>query len=325
MAISASLGVAITADIRSFKEGTEEAERKTKKLKRAFYEASQSTKDMQRIGVPALSALSAGFSAASSSSDGFNTSMAAVASSMLASFASGGPVGLALAATSTAIGVIVSALGRAKREGDLAAEAIKRSRDELAKEADVIDKQLITSYAKLQEVKTGGAVKASDILRGVARADQVAQYEGRLSSMQRVMDEKKAARDAAWLEYSTRGLGSFAKMDKLNREYWEAARAVAIAATNLARVNQNISQEDEAEARAAALKGNLGQFPAQMQPEWSTSRGRIGTVTERARTTFQWPWEGTQSSLLTIEDILRQSLDTAKDMNRKLGEPARAR
>lgn len=122
----------MTRDMKRVQRETDRVGQSAKGTSRSMLDAGAAGSKMASITGAGLSSMAAGFSAASASAENLATTGISVASSLAAAFAAGGPVGLGIAALTTAAGFLFSSITGG---ADESAEALKRMREEAEKGA----------------------------------------------------------------------------------------------------------------------------------------------------------------------------------------------
>lgn len=101
---------------RQIRKGTEEANTGLKSFTDRWLKLDGDFKRVASVGISAMSSINAGIATANATGENMGRTLLSAGASIAAGFAAGGPVGGALAVTSSAIGLIVSKFGEAERE-----------------------------------------------------------------------------------------------------------------------------------------------------------------------------------------------------------------
>lgn len=107
-------------------KGVQSADASTKSFGQRWLKLDGDFKSVAKVGVMSMNAISAGITTANADSENMGRSLLSAATNIASGFATGGPVGGALAATAAAVGLIANQFGQADREAKTLAMSIDK-------------------------------------------------------------------------------------------------------------------------------------------------------------------------------------------------------
>lgn len=219
MTIARTISVNWKADTSGFESGLIRMEKTSKRAEKSIFQVAKESGKLASVAGAAFSSMSAGIGIATASAESLNGAMISAGAAMAASFAAGGPIGLAIAGVSALVGwfsrtdeeaekaakTIREKFTKAVEDQHKALEKIRREREDLTalKRARALG---IPDDIALADIKRGREVQEARASQASARKDfedLLTDYDKRLierfgmDTFRRSLDEEQSDRSKA--------------------------------------------------------------------------------------------------------------------------------
>lgn len=231
MAIARTVSVFFKALTGNYEAGQKKMQDATAKTKKSIVDAGRAGGKTAGIVGSGFSAASAGIALATASAESFEGAMVSAGGALAAGFASGGPVGLAIASLGAGVGLLV----KAGRESEKIAAANKGRIADSYKAATKEVKALAREEERLLEILRGRE-QLENRLADLKRRDEIGVAEAAVREAQKLF--MKVARGES-MEAIVRGKRTRIALPETDPVAIQAGEALAAARERLKRVRRN--------------------------------------------------------------------------------------